>query len=138
MSVAREHLGGAVSGGAFHVLAGRAAGVGNMTVAERYLPRRRRWERLSDLTRARGGTAATALQDGRIVIAGGEEDAGTIKEVELYDPTDRSWSRLPDMPTPRHGLGVVAQGRRVFTVQGGPEPGFHFSSAIEALTVPAR
>ena len=42
---------------------------------------------------------------------------------------------LPDMPVPRHGLGVVAQGRRVFTVQGGPQPGFHFSNAIEALTV---
>ena len=46
MAVAREHLGGAVSGNAFYVLAGRAAGVGNMTVAERYVPSRRRWERL--------------------------------------------------------------------------------------------
>jgi len=138
MSVAREHLGGAVSRGSFHVLAGRAAGVGNMTIAERYLPRQRRWERLPDLHRARGGTTATALADGRIVIAGGEEDAGTIKEVELYDPSHRAWSALPDMPTSRHGLGVVAQGRRVFTIQGGPQPGFHFSNAIEALTVPAR
>ena len=69
MSVAREHLGGAVSRGSFHVLAGRAAGVGNMTIAERYLPRQRRWERLPDLHRARGGTTATALADGRIVIA---------------------------------------------------------------------
>ena len=99
MSVAREHLGGAVSRGTFHVLAGRAAGVGNMTIAERYLPRQRRWERLPDLHRARGGTTATALADGRIVIAGGEEDAGTIKEVELYDPSHRAWSALPDMPT---------------------------------------
>ena len=46
MSVAREHLGGAVSGGAFYVLAGRAAGAGNFTVAERYVPRGDRWERL--------------------------------------------------------------------------------------------
>ena len=138
MSVAREHLGGAASGNAFYVLAGRAAGVGNMTVAERYVPSRRRWERLPDGRRLRGGTAAAALADGRIVLAGGEEDAGTIKEVELYDPARRAWSFLPDMPVPRHGLGVVAQGRRVFTVQGGPQPGFHFSNAIEALTVPAR
>ena len=70
------------------------------------------------------------------MIAGGEEDAGTIKEVELYDPKARAWSALPDMPTPRHGLGVVARGRRVFTIQGGPQPGFHFSDALEALTVP--
>ena len=106
-----------------------------MTVAERYVPSRRRWERLPDGRRLRGGTAAATLSDGRIVLAGGEEDAGTIKEVELYDPGARRWSLLPDMPVPRHGLGVVAQGRRVFTVQGGPQPGFHFSSAIEALTV---
>ena len=72
------------------------------------------------------------------MLAGGEENEGTIKEVELYDPRSRRWSFLPDMPTPRHGLGVVARGRRVFTVQGGPQPGFAFSSAIEALTVPAR
>ena len=39
------------------------------------------------------------------------------------------------MPTPRHGLGVVANGRDVYTIEGGPEPGFHFSSTIETLTV---
>ena len=88
--------------------------------------------------RARGGTSATTLQDGRIVIAGGEEDAGTIKEVELYDPRTQRWSALPDMPTPRHGLGVVAAANRVFTIQGGPEPGFHFSNALESLAVPDR
>ena len=106
-----------------------------MTVAEAYDPRANRWARLPDLRRARGGTTAAALSDGRIVIAGGEEDAGTIKEVELYDPRTRAWSALPYMRTPRHGLGVVARGRRVFTIQGGPEPGFHFSNALEALTV---
>ena len=65
MRVAREHLGGAVSGNAFYVLAGRAAGAGNLTVAERYVPSRNRWERLPDMTevprRDRGrGARATA------------------------------------------------------------------------------
>ena len=67
----REHLGGAVSGNAFYVLAGRASGAGNLTVAERYVPSRNRWERLPDMTKSRGGTAAATLSDGRIVIAGG-------------------------------------------------------------------
>jgi hypothetical protein len=40
------------------------------------------------------------------------------------------------MPQPRHGLGVVAQGRRVFTVEGGPMPGLAFSRALETLTIP--
>src|SRR5438105_91298 len=44
MSVAREHLAATVSGGALYVLAGRAAGVGNFAVAERYAPGARRWE----------------------------------------------------------------------------------------------
>ena len=87
------------------------------------------------MTKSRGGTAAAALSDGRIVIAGGEEAAGTIREVELYDPRRRTWSRLPDMPTPRHGLGVVANGRDVYTIEGGPQPAFHFSRTIERLRV---
>jgi non-specific serine/threonine protein kinase len=107
-----------------------------MTVAERYLPSTRRWERLSDARRARGGNAAAALADGRIVVAGGEEGAGTIAEVELYDPATGMWSRLPSMPSPRHGLGVVARGRTVFTVQGGTSPGLTFSPAIESLAIP--
>ena len=90
---------------------------------------------MPDLHKARGGTAAATLSDGRIVVAGGEEGAGTIREVELYDPSRRRWSRLPDMPTPRHGLGVVARGRRVFTVEGGPQPGFAFSNTLEALDI---
>jgi N-acetylneuraminic acid mutarotase len=120
----------------FYVLAGRTAQRGNLTVAERYVPSRHRWERVPDLKRERGGTAATTLSDGRIVIAGGEEAAGTIKQVEIYDPRTRRWGRLANMPTPRHGLGVVSRGRTVYTVQGGPRPGFAFSNRIEALKVP--
>jgi hypothetical protein len=40
------------------------------------------------------------------------------------------------MRTPRHGLGVVSRGRTVYAVEGGPQPGFAFSDAIEALKVP--
>ena len=132
MAVAREHLAGAVSTGAFYVLAGRAAGQGNFKIAERYLPKERRWERLPDLRKARGGTAAASV-DGRIVVFGGEEAAGTIADVEQYDTATHKWTKLPDMSTPRHGLGGVARDRRVFAIEGGPAPGFHFSSAIEAL-----
>jgi hypothetical protein len=35
--------------------------------------------------------------------------------------------------TPRHGLGGVAFGRRVYAIEGGDQPGFHFSRAIEYL-----
>ena len=39
------------------------------------------------------------------------------------------------MRTPRHGLGGVSLGGRVYAIEGGPEPGFHFSRAIEFLDV---
>jgi non-specific serine/threonine protein kinase len=137
MHFAREHLAGAVAGGFFYVLAGRAAGEGNFAVAERYDPRRRRWQRLPEMSKPRGGIAAAAVGR-RVVVFGGEEGAGTIGSVELYDPARRRWSDLPDMLTPRHGLGGVSLGRRVFAIEGGPMPGLHYSDAIEALDVPAR
>jgi N-acetylneuraminic acid mutarotase len=135
MHTAREHLTGVSTGGYFYALAGRAAGVGNFKVAERYDPRKRRWQRLPDMNKPRGGIAA-AVVGKRIVVFGGEEAAGTIAEVEQYDPTGRKWSRLPAMRTPRHGLGGVSRNRRVYAIEGGPMPGFHFSRAIEALDVP--
>ncbi len=134
MRFAREHLAGAVAGGAFYVLAGRAVGAGNFTFAERYVPSRRRWERLPDMRKARGGIAAATVGK-RVVVFGGEEAQGTIAEVELYDPDAGRWVGLPDLRTPRHGLGGVARGRRVYAIEGGPEPGFHFSNAIEALDI---
>ena len=57
---------------------------------------------------------------------------GTIGEVEAYDPRDRRWSPCPDAH-PRHGLGVVSRGHRVFAIEGGPEPGFHFTRDARVL-----
>jgi N-acetylneuraminic acid mutarotase len=134
---ARNHTTGVSSRGWFYVLAGRDAS--NYTAAERYNPRRRRWQRLPDLRTPRGGIASVRLRDGRIVVFGGEElGAGgqTIEEVELFNPRTRRWRFLPDMRTPRHGLGGVALGNRVFALEGGPQPGFAFSNAIEFLDVP--
>jgi hypothetical protein len=37
------------------------------------------------------------------------------------------------MVTPRHGVGGAAKGRRVYALEGGPEPGLAFSSALEYL-----
>jgi N-acetylneuraminic acid mutarotase len=132
---ARNHTTGIAAGGFFYVLAGRDDR--NFTAAERYSPRRRRWERLPDMRVARGGIASARVGR-RIVVFGGENlgpGGTTIREVEAFDPRRRRWSRLPSMRTPRHGLGGAARGRRVYAIQGGLNPGFFFSSAIEYLDV---
>jgi N-acetylneuraminic acid mutarotase len=133
---ARNHTTGVASGGRFYVIAGRDAG--NFTAVERYNPRRRRWEDVPDLRTPRGGIASARLPDGRIVVFGGENlgpGGTTIGEVELFNPRTGRWRGLPSMRTPRHGLGGVALGRRVYAIQGGVEPGFSFSNAIEVLDV---
>ena len=134
MKTAREHLAGAVLGGSFYALAGRTAGRGNLKVVERYVPARRRWERVASMRRSRGGIAA-ASAGGRIVVVGGEESAGTIGEVESYDPRTRRWRNEPRLPTPRHGLGAVSYDGRIFVLEGGPQPGLTYSSAVETLRV---
>jgi N-acetylneuraminic acid mutarotase len=133
---ARNHTTGVASGGHFYVIAGRDSG--NFTAVERYDPRRRAWEDVPDLRTPRGGIASARLRDGRIVVFGGEQfgpGGGTIEDVEIFNPRTRRWRGLPAMRTPRHGLGGVALGRRVYAIQGGVEPGFFFSRAIEALDV---
>jgi N-acetylneuraminic acid mutarotase len=133
---ARNHTTGLASGGRFYVIAGRDSA--NFTAVERYDPRRRRWEDVPDLRTPRGGIASARLRDRRIVVFGGENltpGGTTIAAVEIFNPRTSRWRNLPSMRTPRHGLGGVALGRRVYAIQGGVEPGFSFSSAIEALYV---
>jgi non-specific serine/threonine protein kinase len=135
MEVAREHLAASASGGFVYALAGRAAGEGNFAAAERFNTKTGAWERLRDMAKPRGGIAAATVH-GDVVVFGGEEGAGTIREVERFDTAKRRWSRLPAMRTPRHGLGGASLRDRIYSLEGGPQPGFHFSSALEVLDVP--
>ena len=133
---ARNHTTGIASGGRFYVIAGR--GPQNFTAVERYNPRRRAWEDVPDLRTPRGGIASAKLRDGRIVVFGGENltpGGTTIAAVELFNPRTSRWRSLPSMRTARHGLGGASLGNRVYAIQGGVEPGFSFSNAIEALDV---
>jgi N-acetylneuraminic acid mutarotase len=139
MTVAREHLASAVVGGKVFVLGGRASGQ-NLSVVERFNPEKHRWARLPSMRTARSGFGAAAVK-GRVIAVGGEqlaEGVSTIGEVELYRPSRKHWRRLPSMITPRHGVGVAAAGRRVFAAEGGPQPGFYFSSALEAIRLTRR
>lgn len=133
---ARDHMTGVAAGGYVYALAGRdLAGPGNLRSAERYDPRRGRWHLLPPMSKARGGIASAAVSGGRVVVFGGEEAAGTIAEVEIYEPKAGRWRALPPMRTPRHGLGGVSLRNRVYAIEGGPQPGFHFANTLEFLDV---
>jgi serine/threonine-protein kinase PknK len=139
MPTAREHIGGTRVKDRIYVLGGRSGGT-NLRVVQALDLDRDRWLRRRPLRLSRSGFQAVTVR-GRIVVAGGEELAegdDTIASVELYDPKDGSSRRLPKMLTPRHGLGVVAKGRRIFALEGGPQPGLAFSSALEALRVSGK
>jgi N-acetylneuraminic acid mutarotase len=133
---ARNHTTGAAVGRFFYVLAGRDQQ--NYRDVDRYDIKRRRWARMPRMRTPRGGIAS-AVVDGTIVVFGGENlgpGGTTIAPVERFDPRRRRWTSLPDMRTPRHGLGGAALGRRVYALEGGPQPGFHFSRTIEFLDLP--
>jgi len=132
----RDHMTGVAAGGFFYALAGREGNTLYAT-AERYEPGRRRWQRLPPMRRARAGIASATVSRGRVVVFGGEDfgTGKTIEKAELFDPARRRWRPLPDMRTPRHGLGGVSLGNRVYAIEGGPQPGFHFANTIEFLDV---
>src|SRR3712207_7034837 len=60
----------------------RSAGRGNFALTERYDPRTRRWKRLADMRKPRGGIASATLSDGRIVVFGGERSEEHTSELQ--------------------------------------------------------
>ena len=140
LHVAREHLASGVVGGRIFVIGGRAGGE-NLRVVERLDPEAGGgWDKVKPVHSPRSGFQAARV--GPLIVAvGGEqlsEGDSTIAPVEAYDTRTGRWRKLAAMLTPRHGLGVVADGRRVFALEGGPQPGFAFSNLNEFLDVPRR
>lgn len=139
LDIAREHIAATVAEGDVYVFGGRAGGE-NLRSVERLDPGHGGWRRVPPMRRARSGFAAVSVR-GHPVVFGGEElvpGGTTIRPVELFDPESDRWRRLPGMRTPRHGLGGALKGRRVYSLQGGPQPGLTVSGAIEFLDVPRR
>jgi hypothetical protein len=143
MPTGRNHVGATQLKRNVIVTGGRPGPInGGLRTVELYNPRRDRWRSLPSLATARSGHAAVPLGGrlgGRVAVFGGEElTAGgtTIEQVEVFDSRRDRWSAAPPMVTPRHGLGGAAMGTRIYAVEGGPEPGLAYSSALEYLDVP--
>ena len=139
MKVAREHLASGVLGRRIFVLGGRSGGQ-NLTTVERLHTASGRWVNLPNMRVATSGFQATAFRN-RVIAVGGEQLAegdSTIAAVQIYNPRRKRWRFLAPMRTPRHGVGVVSRGRRIFAIEGGPQPGAAYSNILEFLDVPNR
>ncbi len=142
MPTGRNHVAAAVFKGGIVVTGGRTDSGTNLDVVERYYRRNDDWNSMRRLTVPRSGHAAatlpTSVLPGRIVVFGGEqlsEGDSTIPSAEFLDISIGDWAPLPDMPTPRHGLGGASLGDTVYSLEGGPQPGLAFSSALESLQI---
>ncbi|HZB03321.1 MAG TPA: kelch repeat-containing protein [Actinomycetota bacterium] len=131
----REHMGVAAYGGSVYAVGGRAGSLAGFGNVEAYDPEADAWSALPAMPTPRGGMAAAATSNGFVVALGGEEEDGTFEEAEAFDVQTERWIALPPLPTPRHGLGVVADGTTVYAIAGGPQPGLHFSGALEAIDI---
>jgi N-acetylneuraminic acid mutarotase len=135
MPTPREHLASCADGLRMLVVGGRAPS--NLRSAEVYEADRDRWTSAAELPTARGGLAAASL-DRRCYVVGGEAldrpPPNTFAENEAFDWDRGTWSTLPPLPTPRHGLAAVAVGPALYTLLGGPQAGFTFSTAVEIFT----
>lgn len=129
----REHLGVASDGKSVYVAGGRVDG-NNLAAMEVFDPVTGAWSTVQDMPTARGGLAAGATSNGFILAAGGEAQT-TFNEAEAFNLQTRRWTALPPLPTARHGLGVAAWGTTVYVIAGGPQPGYSFSGANEAINL---
>jgi N-acetylneuraminic acid mutarotase len=143
LRIPREHLASAVietkGGPRVVVLGGRSSGK-NLANVESYGPGDAKWRVEPSLRTPRSGFGAATIAN-RVIAVGGEEltpGGTTIAGVELYRQERRRWRPLPPMPTARHGHGVVAAGHLLFAIEGGAQPGGHFSTVFEMIRLTRR
>jgi N-acetylneuraminic acid mutarotase len=121
----RDHVGGAVVGGTFYALGGRANGVENVkNTVFAYSLSAGTWSRRSPLPTPRGGVAAAVI-GATIFVLGGEgnpdpDSHGVYDDNEAYDTANDAWRVLPPMPTPLHGTGAAVVGSTIYVPGGAP------------------
>jgi hypothetical protein len=123
---ARNHGGGAASGGLFYAIAGRHnwnESSGDVANVDAFDPASGSWTARAPIPVARSEIAAatTTTEDGRIVVVGGST-AGVhpSADVLVYDPVADAWCALPSLPEPRKGAVAAQIGSRLVVTSGSP------------------
>jgi hypothetical protein len=123
---ARNHGGGAGTGGLFYAIAGRHSwneSSGDVADVDAFDPVSGSWTSRAPIPIARSeiGGATSAMEDGRILVVGGSL-AGIVPsaDVLVYDPAADAWCALPSLPGPRKGAVAARIGSRVVVTGGSP------------------
>jgi hypothetical protein len=126
LSNARNHGGGAASGGLFFTVAGRHGWdevAGHDPALDAFDPATDSWSTRAPMPTARSeiGAATVALSDGRLLVIGGsiagKQPSG---DVLVYDPPRDLWSSLPSLPVPLKGVVAARVGAKIIVSTGSP------------------
>jgi hypothetical protein len=123
---ARNHGGGAATGGLFYAIAGRHGwneSSGDDGEVDAFDPASEAWTSRAPIPIARSeiGAATSTTADGRIVVVGGSiSGVHPSADVLVYDPAGDAWCALPSLPEPRKGAVAARIGARLVVTTGSP------------------
>ena len=82
-----------------------------------FRPSQRGWVLGTPLRHPRSDHAATALQDGRVLVTGGNADTKLLASSEIYNPRTNRWTEAAPMPRARtqHSAVTLFDGRVLVT-----------------------
>ena len=82
-----------------------------------YRPSQRGWVLGAPLRHKRSDHAATALQDGRVLVTGGNANTTLLASTEIYNPRSDRWTEAAPMPRARtqHSAVTLFDGRVLVT-----------------------
>lgn len=132
MTVGRSYAAAAVDrSGRIYAIGGAQQ---NRAETERFVPSKKRWERIAPMQTPVQAPAAATDTSGRIYVIGGfGASAGywqALNTVERYDPKTKTWESVASMPTARSSLAAATGRDGMIYVLGG--------YSIEVLTVAER
>lgn len=113
-------------------------GFGSAGLVQIYDPATNSWSLGAPMPWA-GGSAASALINGRIYVAGGIVGASTVSNLAVYDPALNTWTSLGAMPLGVNHAAAATDGARLFVFGGRqgpnvPAPGFSNVQVYDPVT----
>ncbi|HLU52989.1 MAG TPA: hypothetical protein VK011_05280 [Acidimicrobiia bacterium] len=126
---AREHHAAVAVGERVYAIGGRLATLDTNKATVEVLDGDT-WQEAPPLNHARGGIAATVVDD-MPCVAGGEEPDRTIGSIECL--IGDAWELVAEMEVPRHGVAFAYLDGAFRVIAGGPLPNYSASTVHEVI-----